>query len=94
MSDLHRSVSWLTGHHLGASPSQTGKPVQWHVTRGLAAYSCGGSRGLEPRSLFTLSREREPDAGVWVSVAVREVKSEHEAADQRAALRAIHSSRD
>jgi hypothetical protein len=27
--------------------------AQWHLERRLAAYSCGGSRGVSPHSLFT-----------------------------------------
>jgi hypothetical protein len=30
-----------------------GVMTQWHLERRLAAYSCGGSRGVSPHSLFT-----------------------------------------
>lgn len=30
-----------------------GREAQWHLERRLAAYSCGGSRGIAPHSLFT-----------------------------------------
>jgi hypothetical protein len=48
------------GDHLGRSPglrvtALTGLPgvcPQWHIPSSLAAYSCGGSCGITPHSLF------------------------------------------
>ena len=48
-------VSWLAGQRLDRRLPK-GLDPQWPVTVRLAAYSCGDSRGLAPRSLFTLSR--------------------------------------
>jgi hypothetical protein len=43
-------VSWLAGP--GAHPAFPGLQAQWHYGRVLAAYSCGGSCGITPRSLL------------------------------------------
>src|ERR671912_2919023 len=46
----------------GSMPSATAFPgmAQWHLERRLAAYSCGGSRGVSPHSLFTPSPGHRP----------------------------------
>ena len=46
-----RQVSWLAGRCPALPPSRD--MSQWHLERRLAAYSCGGSRGFSPHSLFT-----------------------------------------
>src|SRR5262249_43570935 len=56
--DGARQVSWLPALSLSSAFPRR-YPSQWLIGRPLAGHSCGGSRGLKPRSLKSL---REPHA--------------------------------
>lgn len=48
---FQRQVSWLAGHrHVPAFPVIPIEGFQWRLGKWLAAYSCGGSRGIEPET--------------------------------------------
>lgn len=55
-----RQVSWLAGH--GFQNRLPGRVAQWLIGLKLAAYSCGGSRGIgrEARTAFPFDPRREP----------------------------------
>src|SRR6267143_2890922 len=60
-------VSWLAGPRF-RPPSQAPSGTQWHFGRKLAAYSCGGSRGVV--TAFPFDPLREPP-NVMLTVAVK-----------------------
>ena len=53
MVDKGWQVSWLTDHSRTACLPNA-RTRQWLIGGGLTAHSCGGSRGIAPRSLFIL----------------------------------------